>query len=405
VFSRDLYPVEGNCFVLMPFGRKPLADGHEFDWDEHYRDVIAPEILGAQMTPIRADSIYAGPVLMDRIWRGIQEAEIVVADLTGRSPNVLYELGLAHLIGKRLLLLTMDADDIPTDLGQFAVLVYSYEGAGLLAFVRAFKDSLAAARTMPAAEAMLHPLPAGAGVEPIDAEVVWVAADCVAVKSADGRRCFLNADDVAWHRKFPDLTKRLRIGDQLHGVLVRDIRGDLKYSLIAGQENPWPKLEREFPIGESFVAAVASRPQSVGAFVHMRYGINGLLPNTVVRDHRVEVGDEVEVAPTRIDSARRRVDLQLIRVVGRSPEHGGDSFPAIGDEFDGVVSRVSQRLDYTLVRLSSGAKGLLHVTRMSDGLARELKEGNIAEGFKLRVAVTRVDRSKGQLSLRDLEPV
>lgn len=40
--------------------------------------------------------------IIDQIWSGIQHARILVAELTGRNPNVLYELGLAHALRKPL---------------------------------------------------------------------------------------------------------------------------------------------------------------------------------------------------------------------------------------------------------------------------------------------------------------
>ncbi|MCW5207039.1 hypothetical protein VU08_08980, partial [Desulfobulbus sp. F5] len=77
-FKREFHPKDGNCFVLMPHG---IVDG--FDWDNHYRD-IADVISDVKMNPVRADDIYSTQQqLIDRVWKGIQEAEIILADLTG----------------------------------------------------------------------------------------------------------------------------------------------------------------------------------------------------------------------------------------------------------------------------------------------------------------------------------
>jgi hypothetical protein len=73
----------------------------------------------------------------------IAEAEIVIADLTGRNPNVFYELGIVQMVKdvEKVILLTQDADSIPFDIRVFRCIVYkqSIQGA------RELKDRLAAA--------------------------------------------------------------------------------------------------------------------------------------------------------------------------------------------------------------------------------------------------------------------
>jgi nucleoside 2-deoxyribosyltransferase len=51
-------------------------------------------------------------------------ADLIVADLTGRNPNVFYELGYAHALGKRTLLLTQKIDDVPFDLRHRQLVEY-----------------------------------------------------------------------------------------------------------------------------------------------------------------------------------------------------------------------------------------------------------------------------------------
>src|SRR4051812_48320589 len=145
-FPRNYWPQPGNCFVMMPYGEKELREGRPFNWDEHYKEVIERAVAEVGMRATRADEIYGSMPLLDRLWQGIQEAELVIADLTGRSPNVLYEVGLAHVIGKRILILTMYPDDIPVDLAQFVHIRYSAEGRGLLQLDRDLKNNIEAAR-------------------------------------------------------------------------------------------------------------------------------------------------------------------------------------------------------------------------------------------------------------------
>ena len=101
------------CFVIMPFGEEFAAI---------YEDVIVPSIRSVNLHPFRADDIFSkvGPVISG-IWGAIRDARIVIADLSGRNPNVFYELGLAHGIGRKVLLLSQDIDDVPFDLSHLRV--------------------------------------------------------------------------------------------------------------------------------------------------------------------------------------------------------------------------------------------------------------------------------------------
>jgi len=62
--------------------------------------------------------------ILDRIYNQIAKADCIIADMTGRNPNVFYEVGYAHALGKPTILLTQHADDIPFDLKHFPHIVY-----------------------------------------------------------------------------------------------------------------------------------------------------------------------------------------------------------------------------------------------------------------------------------------
>lgn len=102
-------------FVLMPF--TPA-------FDDIYQLGIKPACTEAGAYCERVDEqIFEGTILQ-RIYNQIAKADIVVSDMTGRNPNVFYETGYAHALGKRVILLTQQADDIPFDLKHYAHIVY-----------------------------------------------------------------------------------------------------------------------------------------------------------------------------------------------------------------------------------------------------------------------------------------
>jgi len=55
-------------------------------------------------------------MIMQQIWVYILNARVLIAELTGKNPNVFYELGLAHAQGKDVILLTQSINDVPFDL-------------------------------------------------------------------------------------------------------------------------------------------------------------------------------------------------------------------------------------------------------------------------------------------------
>ncbi|CAN7592774.1 hypothetical protein [Rhizobium sp. LjRoot254] len=72
----------------------------------------------------RVDEQIYSETMLERIYRQIDAADFIIADLTGRNPNVFYEIGYAHAKQKQCILLTQHADDIPFDLKHHRHLVY-----------------------------------------------------------------------------------------------------------------------------------------------------------------------------------------------------------------------------------------------------------------------------------------
>ncbi|WP_197080970.1 hypothetical protein [Gordoniibacillus kamchatkensis] len=103
-------------FMLMPFSDTSL--------NEFYEDHIKTCIEALDMHCLRADDIFNNKSIMQDIWRNINEARIIVADLTHRNPNVFYELGIAHTLGKEVILISQDEGDIPFDIRHIRTIFY-----------------------------------------------------------------------------------------------------------------------------------------------------------------------------------------------------------------------------------------------------------------------------------------
>lgn len=120
--SRILQINERMCFIIMPF--KEEWSNRVFN--KHLRPSI--ESLGLQC--LRSD-MRNGQVVIEDIWTSICQASFLIADVTGQNPNVMYELGIAHTLGKPVLMLTQNLEKIPFDMRHLRHEEYEYSMDGL----------------------------------------------------------------------------------------------------------------------------------------------------------------------------------------------------------------------------------------------------------------------------------
>lgn len=104
------------AFVLMPFSD---------EFVDVYKLGIKPACDEAGGYCERLDDQIFHESMLERIYNQINKADLIIADMTGRNPNVFYEVGYAHALGKKVILLTQRADDIPFDLKHYPHIVYS----------------------------------------------------------------------------------------------------------------------------------------------------------------------------------------------------------------------------------------------------------------------------------------
>ena len=114
---------EDLCFIVMPFSVEAL--------NVVYEDYVLPTLVDrCQLRSERGDDVFGSAVIMDDITRSIRKARLIIADLTGRNPNVFYEVGIAHALNKQVLLMTQSIEDVPFDLRHRRALVYEYSPRG-----------------------------------------------------------------------------------------------------------------------------------------------------------------------------------------------------------------------------------------------------------------------------------
>jgi len=103
------------CFVMMPFG------GY---FDGYYKNVIQQAIINTGLSSSRADEIYSTGSIIDDVHKAILASTLCIADVTGRNPNVSYELGMAHAYHKPVLIITQKISDVPFDYRHLRMIKY-----------------------------------------------------------------------------------------------------------------------------------------------------------------------------------------------------------------------------------------------------------------------------------------
>ena len=109
--------------VMMPF------DGR---FDPVYLTLQgAVKSVSSRLRCNRADDIWEDSIIIQDVVSLINRSRIVIADCTDRNPNVFYEVGIAHTLGREVILITQDKKDIPFDLAHIRYVPYLNNSEGL----------------------------------------------------------------------------------------------------------------------------------------------------------------------------------------------------------------------------------------------------------------------------------
>jgi len=421
--DRDRGPVKGNIFVVMPYGKRQFLNdaGEEilFDFDEQYQDHYVPVIESVGMTPVRADSLYSDETILGNVWCGLQEADVVAIDLTGSNPNVMIEFAWAYLLGKKLIPLTQCRADMPSDLPGLRYIHYSPLVRDQVRAEAELAKQLKVLAEEQGGERRLVPLETGT-IRPATARVVSTTRELVVVQAEKGQFGVLGTADVEWGRIIGDMSHRFSVGDELNGAF-ETTDGHTRYTLLAGQNNPWHAIVAEFPPGRTFTGKVVNLIDNVGAFIRVGHGVNGLVPSSSLDGcGPVDIGTELHVGVARMDVQGRKILLRPITgngagsgrpTVQAGPRpltaNAADNLPRVGERVDAEVCKVAPETGHSggfaLVTLpGTRSTAMLHCTQMMSDLRADLNAGELQVGDLVYVEVIKVDAKQGKVQVRDL---
>jgi len=113
---------EKTCFIIMPIADMEGYDSGHFA--RVYNHIIKPACDNSGFKVIRADDVSSSNFIVLDILRKIIECDLAICDLSGRNPNVMYELGLRQAFNKKTVLIKDDRTVSPFDVQAFRYCEY-----------------------------------------------------------------------------------------------------------------------------------------------------------------------------------------------------------------------------------------------------------------------------------------
>jgi len=116
---------KADIFMVMPFQEKlkPV-----------YKDHIQTVADKLNLSIARGDDFFTSSSIISDIWNAINSCKLIIADCTDRNPNVFYEIGIAHTIGKPVIFISQNKEDIPFDVQHIRYIIYNYTPKGMTEF-------------------------------------------------------------------------------------------------------------------------------------------------------------------------------------------------------------------------------------------------------------------------------
>lgn len=121
------------CFIIMPFTQANVGGNiiDKMELDFIYSEIIAKavsqyEVKGKSVftKPSRYESSFGS--IIEGVIENLNNADVVIADLTGLNHNVMYELGVRHALKRGTIIITSDIKSLPSDLRDYTCVVYEY---------------------------------------------------------------------------------------------------------------------------------------------------------------------------------------------------------------------------------------------------------------------------------------
>lgn len=116
------------CFIVTPIGaddsnERRFADGIT-------RAVLQPVLEDKGFTPVAAHQILSTGSINKQVIDNLYNAKLVIANLTGLNPNVMYEVGIRYTMRKHMILICEEGTRLPFDIIDERTIFYKNDIAG-----------------------------------------------------------------------------------------------------------------------------------------------------------------------------------------------------------------------------------------------------------------------------------
>ena len=121
------------AFVAMQFGEPPTR---------FTARVIRPKAQCWALRSTRIDEVNRPGIIFQDIQKKIEDAKVVIAEITAPNQNVYYEVGYAHALNKPTILLAQRGQDLPFDIRSYRVIFYDDSIGGKPLVERTLREHL-----------------------------------------------------------------------------------------------------------------------------------------------------------------------------------------------------------------------------------------------------------------------
>ncbi len=131
IFKNTNYTTQKKCFIRLSNN------------DEMLFSALSEVLKSVGLEGVQSKGLE-GVKVLDVLWQEINESELLILDISEKNTTAFYELGLAHTLGKEVILLVQDARELPFDFKKFKHIIYEKNEDGierLKAELEAYLDS------------------------------------------------------------------------------------------------------------------------------------------------------------------------------------------------------------------------------------------------------------------------
>jgi hypothetical protein len=135
-----------SCFVIGPIGDRhaPVGSSPRQAYEDAiqvFESVIQAACSRFGIEPVRSDNIDNPGEIPEQVFELLRDADVVIADLTGGNPNVMYELGLRHGQGGCVVQIG-EYERLPFDVSVIRTIRFVRTEGGLIAARRELEAAL-----------------------------------------------------------------------------------------------------------------------------------------------------------------------------------------------------------------------------------------------------------------------